>query len=140
LARASAAHDGFTLCDIVSYNEKDNEANKDDNTDGANENDSWNMGAEGRPDDAAINNLRERQISNFLATLMLSQGIPMLAGETRLQALNGATTIATIRTTSSHGSIMDTENIDDPFVESKLGESIIAGGRSFRLLSDDHNV
>jgi isoamylase len=74
------AHDGFTLCDLVSYNEKHNEANGDDNNDGANENDSWNMGAEGPTDDPNINNLRERQTRNFLTTLMLSQGVPMLAG------------------------------------------------------------
>jgi glycogen operon protein len=74
------AHDGFTLCDLVSYDQKHNEANGEDNKDGANENDSWNMGAEGPTDDEAINNLRERQIRNFLATLMLSQGVPMLAG------------------------------------------------------------
>jgi glycogen operon protein len=74
------AHDGFTLCDLVSYNQKHNEANQDDNRDGANNNDSWNMGAEGPTDDPAINALRERQTRNFLATLMLSQGVPMLAG------------------------------------------------------------
>jgi isoamylase len=74
------AHDGFTLCDLVSYNEKHNEANHDDNKDGANDNDSWNMGFEGPTDDSEINNLRERQIRNFLATLILSQGVPMLAG------------------------------------------------------------
>jgi isoamylase len=74
------AHDGFTLCDLVSYNEKHNEANGDNNTDGANDNDSWNMGAEGPTDDEAINILRERQTRNFLTTLMLSQGVPMLAG------------------------------------------------------------
>ena len=74
------AHDGFTLCDMVSYNEKHNEANGEDNKDGANDNDSWNMGAEGPTDDPEINTLRERQTRNFLATLMLSQGVPMLAG------------------------------------------------------------
>jgi isoamylase len=74
------AHDGFTLCDLVSYNQKHNEANQDDNRDGADNNDSWNMGAEGPTDDQAINALRERQMRNFLATLMLSQGVPMLAG------------------------------------------------------------
>ncbi len=74
------AHDGFTLCDLVSYNEKHNEANGDNNTDGANNNDSWNMGVEGPTDDAAINNMRERQMRNFLATLILSQGVPMLCG------------------------------------------------------------
>ena len=74
------AHDGFTLCDLVSYDQKHNEANCEDNKDGANDNDSWNMGAEGPTDDPAINEMRERQIRNFLATLMLSQGVPMLAG------------------------------------------------------------
>ena len=74
------AHDGFTLCDLVSYNQKHNEANGDNNTDGADNNDSWNMGVEGPTDDPEINKLRERQTRNFLTTLMLSQGVPMLAG------------------------------------------------------------
>jgi isoamylase len=74
------AHDGFTLCDLVSYNQKHNEANKEDNRDGSDSNDSWNMGAEGPTQDPAINALRERQMRNFLATLMLSQGVPMLSG------------------------------------------------------------
>jgi isoamylase len=74
------AHDGFTLCDLVSYNEKHNEANFDENKDGTNDNDSWNMGVEGPTNDEDINTLRERQVRNFLATLMLSQGVPMLAG------------------------------------------------------------
>ena len=74
------AHDGFTLNDLVSYNEKHNEANGEDNRDGSDNNDSWNMGAEGPTDDPAINKARERQVRNFLATLMLSQGVPMLCG------------------------------------------------------------
>ncbi len=74
------AHDGFTLCDLVSYNEKHNEANGDNNTDGANDNDSWNMGAEGPTEDLAINEMRERQTRNFLTTLIFSQGVPMLCG------------------------------------------------------------
>src|SRR6202034_674163 len=74
------AHDGFTLCDLASYNEKHNQANGDDNKDGSDNNDSWNMGVEGPTDDPAINTLRERQMRNFLATLMFSQGVPMLAG------------------------------------------------------------
>ncbi len=73
------AHDGFTLADLVSYDEKHNEANKEDNKDGANDNHSWNMGAEGPTDDADINNAREKQMRNILATLMFSQGVPMLA-------------------------------------------------------------
>src|SRR4030095_7342717 len=72
------AHDGFTLRDLVSYNGKHNEANGEENRDGCNDNDSWNCGAEGPTDDAAINALRSRQQRNFLATLLLSQGVPML--------------------------------------------------------------
>jgi glycogen operon protein len=72
------AHDGFTLHDLVSYNEKHNEANGEENRDGHNENLSWNSGAEGDTADAGILALRERQKRNFLATLFLSQGVPML--------------------------------------------------------------
>jgi glycogen operon protein len=72
------AHDGFTLNDLVSYNEKHNEANKENNQDGTNDNRSWNCGAEGPTDDAGINSLRERQMRNLLATLLLSQGTPMM--------------------------------------------------------------
>ncbi|MFI7012530.1 glycogen debranching protein GlgX [Streptomyces sp. NPDC050145] len=73
------AHDGFTLRDLVSYDTKHNEANGEDNRDGENENRSWNCGAEGPTTDPAILELRARQQRNFLATLMCSQGIPMLA-------------------------------------------------------------
>ncbi|GAB3558091.1 glycogen debranching protein GlgX [Spirosoma fluminis] len=72
------AHDGFTLNDLVSYNEKHNEANGEDNRDGSNDNISWNCGVEGPTDDPAINELRERQKRNFLSTMLLSQGTPML--------------------------------------------------------------
>jgi len=74
------AHDGFTLHDLVSYNEKHNEANGEDNRDGDNNGRSWNCGVEGPTDDPAINALRRRQQRNFLATLLLSQGVPMLCG------------------------------------------------------------
>jgi glycogen operon protein len=73
------AHDGFTLHDLCSYNEKHNEANGEDNRDGENNNISWNCGAEGPTDDPAIHELRERQKRNFLATLLLSQGVPMIS-------------------------------------------------------------
>lgn len=76
------AHDGFTLNDVVAYNDKHNEANGEDNKDGSNNNRSWNCGAEGPTDDEAINKLRDRQVRNMLATLLLSQGTPMiLAGD-----------------------------------------------------------
>jgi isoamylase len=72
------AHDGFTLNDLVSYNERHNEANGEDNEDGSSNNLSWNCGAEGPTGDPEINALRERQMRNFLATLLLAQGTPML--------------------------------------------------------------
>ena len=74
------AHDGFTMTDLVSYNSKHNEANAEDNNDGENHNRSWNCGVEGPTDDEEINRLRRRQIRNFMATLLLSQGVPMLLG------------------------------------------------------------
>jgi glycogen operon protein len=74
------AHDGFTLADLVAYNEKHNEANKEGNRDGTDDNRSWNCGAEGDTDDPEINALRLRQQRNFLTTLFLSQGTPMLLG------------------------------------------------------------
>ena len=72
------AHDGFTLADLVSYNEKHNEANGEDNRDGTNDNESWNCGVEGPTEDLAIRVLRGRQMRNLMATLMLSQGVAML--------------------------------------------------------------
>jgi len=85
-----AAHDGFTLHDMVSYNDKHNEANGEDNRDGHSHNLSWNHGHEGPTDDAQIIALRERQKRNLLATLFLSQGIPMLlAGDERGRSQQG---------------------------------------------------
>jgi glycogen operon protein len=72
------AHDGFTLRDLVSYNEKHNEANGEDNADGHNDNLSWNCGAEGKTDDPEVNELRARQMRNFMTTLLISQGVPMI--------------------------------------------------------------
>jgi len=72
------AHDGFTLQDLVSYNEKHNESNCEDNRDGSNDNHSWNCGVEGPSEDAAIDALRSRQKRNLVASLLLSQGVPML--------------------------------------------------------------
>jgi isoamylase len=74
------AHDGFTLDDLVSYDEKHNQANGEENRDGESHNRSWNCGAEGPTDDPEVNALRARQKRNFLATLFLSQGVPMLLG------------------------------------------------------------
>lgn len=73
------AHDGFTLHDLVSYNEKHNDANNEGNNDGESNNESWNCGAEGPTEDPEINALREQQKRNFMATLLLSQGVPMIS-------------------------------------------------------------
>ncbi len=84
------AHDGFTLNDVVSYNDRHNEANGEDNKDGNSNNRSWNCGAEGPTDDPKVFKLRERQIRNMFATLLLSQGTPMiLAGDEFGRTQNG---------------------------------------------------
>ncbi|MCW3039757.1 MAG: glgX, partial [Solirubrobacterales bacterium] len=74
------AHDGFTLADLTAFNEKHNEENLEDSQDGTDDNRSWNCGAEGPTEDAEVNELRWRQRRNFLTTLLLSQGVPMLLG------------------------------------------------------------
>src|SRR2546425_8176283 len=84
------AHDGFTLHDLVSYNDKHNEANGEDNRDGTDNNRSWNCGVEGPTEDLDVNALRARQKRNFLATLFLSQGVPMmLSGDSIGHTQNG---------------------------------------------------
>jgi len=84
------AHDGFTLHDLVSYNDKHNEANGEENRDGHDHNVSWNSGVEGPTDDPAILDLRYRRMRNFLATLVLSQGVPMIAhGDELARTQNG---------------------------------------------------
>ena len=83
------AHDGFTLRDLVSYNEKHNEANGEDGRDGTDDNRSWNCGAEGETDDPEIQRLRARQQRNFLTTLFVSQGTPMLLGGDELDRTQG---------------------------------------------------
>jgi glycogen operon protein len=83
------AHDGFTLADLVSYNDKHNEANLEDNRDGTDDNRSWNCGVEGPTDEPEVNALRERQQRNFLTTLLLSQGVPMLLGGDELGRSQG---------------------------------------------------
>lgn len=82
-------HDGFTLEDLVSYNQKHNEANGEGNRDGAEDNLSWNCGAEGPTDDVGIRALREQQKRNFIATLFLSQGVPMLLAGDELSRTAG---------------------------------------------------
>ncbi len=105
------AHDGFTLHDLVAYNEKHNDANGENNNDGANDNESWNCGAEGPTDDDEINKLRGRQMRNFLCTLMLSQGVPMLCAGDEIARTQGG---------NNNGYCQDTEiswldwNLDEP--------------------------
>ncbi len=83
-------HDGFTLWDLVSYNHKHNEANGESNRDGCNENYSWNCGVEGPTDNPEVLGLRRRQVRNFVATLLLSQGVPMLlAGDEFMRTQQG---------------------------------------------------
>ena len=86
--------------DLVSYNEKHNEANGEGNNDGESHNNSWNCGAEGETDDKMVLDLRARQQRNFLATLFLSQGVPMLCGGTKSGARRKATTTPIARTMS----------------------------------------
>lgn len=83
------AHDGFTLNDLVSYNEKHNEDNGEDNNDGESHNRSWNCGVEGPTSDEAINMLREKQKRNFLTSLFLSQGVPMLVSGDEISRTQG---------------------------------------------------
>ena len=87
---SSPCHDGFSLQDLVSYDHKHNEANGEDNRDGADDNHSWNCGAEGPTDDPTIIALRERQKRNLIATLMFSEGVPMIfAGDELSHTKNG---------------------------------------------------
>ncbi|HJT18634.1 MAG TPA: glycogen debranching protein GlgX [Thermoanaerobaculia bacterium] len=105
------AHDGFTLRDLVSYNGKHNEANGENNNDGANDNRSWNCGAEGPTDDANINALRSRQQRNFLATLLLSQGVPMICGGDEIGRTQGGNNNAYCQ--DNEISWYDWEHVDD---------------------------
>jgi glycogen operon protein len=109
------AHDGFTLSDLVSYNEKHNAANGEGNNDGESHNRSWNCGAEGPTDDPAVLGLRARQQRNFIASLLLSQGVPMLLhgdelGRTQQGNNNGYCQ-------DSELTWINWENIDQPLVE-----------------------
>ena len=82
-------HDGFTLNDLVSYNEKHNLPNGEDNRDGVNDNSSWNCGAEGPSDDAGVEALRRRQVRNFAAILLLSRGVPMIVAGDEVRRTQG---------------------------------------------------
>jgi glycogen operon protein len=105
------AHDGFTLRDLVSYNAKHNEANKEGNRDGNDANHSWNCGVEGETDDAAVLAIRRRQMRNFTATLMLSQGVPMLLAGDEFARTQGGNNNAYCQ--DSEVSWIDWAGIDD---------------------------
>ncbi len=109
------AHDGFTLRDLVSYNEKHNEANGEDNNDGEDHNRSWNHGAEGPTDDPEIRALRAREQRNLLATLLLSQGVPMLLHGDE----HGRTQHGNNNTYAQDSEIawMDWEDVDQPLTD-----------------------
>jgi glycogen operon protein len=109
------AHDGFTLRDLVSYDRKHNEANGEDNRDGTDDNRSWNCGVEGETDDPEVNALRARQQRNFLATLLLSQGTPMMLGGDELGRTQGGNNNAWCQ--DSEISWYDWDDIDEPLLE-----------------------
>jgi len=109
------AHDGFTLRDLVSYNEKHNEANGEENRDGEDHNRSWNCGAEGPTEDPEVLELRARQQRNFLATLLLSQGVPMLLGGDELGRSQGGNNNAYCQ--DNEVSWYDWENTDEELLE-----------------------
>jgi len=109
------AHDGFTLHDLVSYNEKHNDANREENRDGESHNRSWNLGAEGRTDDPEIKARRARQKRNFLATLLLSQGVPMLLGGDEIGRTQGGNNNAYCQ--DNEISWFDWEHVDGDLLE-----------------------
>jgi Type II secretory pathway, pullulanase PulA and related glycosidases len=109
------AHDGFTLRDLVSYNEKHNAANGEENRDGESHNRSWNCGVEGPTQAAAVQALRARQQRNFLATLLLSQGVPMLLGGDELGRTQQGNNNAYCQ--DNEISWFDWENVDQELLE-----------------------
>ena len=120
------AHDGFTLMDLVSYNDKHNEANGEDNRDGHSHNLSWNCGVEGETDDAEIIALRDRQRRNLMATLLLSQGTPMILMGDERAGPRAATTTPIARTTRSPGWTGGRRPRDEAFEASYAASSISA--------------
>jgi isoamylase len=125
------AHDGFTLADLVSYNQKHNEANREGNQDGESNNRSWNCGAEGETNDEAINALRRQQQRNFLTTLMLSQGVPMIGHGDEIG-----------RTQDGNNNVYCQDN-ETSWIDWKLSEDknhLLAFTRALIALRKDHAV
>jgi isoamylase len=125
------AHDGFSLKDLVSYNEKHNEANGEENRDGANDNRSWNCGAEGPTDDDKVNALRARQQRNFLTTLLLSQGVPMIGGGDEIGRSQKGNNNAYCQ--DNELSWFDWENFDEPLLN--FTRNLIALRRKHRIFA-----
>jgi len=123
------AHDGFTLRDLVSYNEKHNEANGEDSRDGTDDNRSWNCGVEGPTDDPAINTLRARQQRNLLATLLLSQGVPMIVGGDEIGRTQGGNNNAYCQ--DDETSWLDWQGVDELLLE--FARELIAFRRGHRV-------
>jgi isoamylase len=109
------AHDGFTLSDLVSYNEKHNQANGEEGRDGSDDNRSWNCGVEGPTDDAVVLEVRQRQRRNLLITLLLSQGVPMILGGDELGRTQGGNNNAYCQ--DNEVSWFDWEKTDNGFFE-----------------------
>ncbi|MGZ4622525.1 MAG: glycogen debranching protein GlgX [Blastococcus sp.] len=125
------AHDGFTLNDLVSYNEKHNEANGEGNNDGESHNRSWNCGVEGETDDAEVLALRAQQRRNFIATLMLSQGVPMLLHGDELGRSQGGNNNGYCQ--DSELTWIDWEKVDEGLLEfTKLVTKLRANHPTFR--------
>ena len=125
------AHDGFTLRDLVSYDHKHNEANREDNRDGSDNNNSWNCGVDGPTDDPAILALRRRQMRNFLTTLLLSQGVPMLVAGDEFGRTQGG---------NNNAYCQDDEISWIDWNLSADGESLLAFTRQLIRLRLDHIV
>lgn len=123
------AHDGFTLRDLVSYNEKHNEANGEDNNDGDAHNRSWNCGVEGETDDPEVVTLRARQRRNFLATLLISQGVPMISHGDELG-----------RTQGGNNNVYCQDNEISWIDWSAMDDSLVAFTRDLIALRRDHAV
>ncbi|WP_404379287.1 glycogen debranching protein GlgX [Caenispirillum salinarum] len=126
------AHDGFTLRDLVSYNGKHNEANKEDNRDGSDDNRSWNCGVEGPTDDPEVRDLRRRQMRNMMATLLLSQGVPMIVAGDEFGRSQGGNNNAYCQ--DNEISWVDWEGIDEE------GHDLLDFARRLVQLRRDHIV
>ncbi len=131
-------HDGFTLHDLVSYNEKHNEANGEDNRDGESHNRSWNCGAEGDTDDPDVLTLRARQIRNFIATLMLSQGVPMISHGDELARTQRGNNNAYCQ--DSELAWLDWPDEEDGAEEGDLRRQLLEFTRAMVWLRKDHPV